>query len=92
MFGNVWNSLTASSTKFAFVIGIITLISQAISLWPFDTAERLAMMITTAVAVFMSVYTVHCMNVGGCNRFAWFSMLLPVLLMVAVVLLNTLTA
>lgn len=88
MLENIWSGLGASSTKFAFVIGIITILSQAQASAPFNTPNAIAQMIATIIAVGLSVYTVMCLNTGGCNKFAWFTMLLPVILFGLIIVTN----
>jgi hypothetical protein len=88
MFQNLWSGLGASSTKFAFVVGILTILSQAMISIPFRTPNAMAQLVATVLAVAMSVYTVYCMNTGGCNRFAWFTMLLPLILLILLMLTN----
>lgn len=76
---NIWGNLKGNSTKTIFVLGTLTLISQMYQLWPLDTIDVIQITFSAAMIAF-SVYTIQCLNVGGCTTFAWVTVLLPLII------------
>lgn len=72
----LWNSLSGNSTKTIFVVGVISLMSQLITMWPLEVTDVVQLAFSAAIVAF-SVYTVQCLNVGNCTKFAWVTVLLP---------------
>lgn len=75
----VWDRLKGNSTKTIFVIGVLTILSQIAALWPLDMPDVVQIIFSTLLIAF-SVYTVQCLNTGGCTTFAWVTVLLPLII------------
>lgn len=77
-FKRFWDN-AAGPTKLALVFGALTFLAHLYATWPVGS-EELVGLFFSAVTIFLSVYTISCLTSGGCNKFAWFVALAPVLM------------